>query len=144
MEKHILEQYCDLQEEIKQVRDRIEKTEREIEHLEEEKSVFDTVSGGSGGNQHYKIEGFPYPQYSRKKTLLFSRKAILITLEMDLLELTNQVEDFIAGIDDSRMRRIITFRFFDNLSWNGVADRIGGGNTEDSVKKSFYRFMEKQ
>ena len=34
-------------------------------------------------------------------------------------------------------------RIVDNLSWNKVADRIGGGNTEDSVRMSFNRFMEK-
>ena len=61
---------------------------------------------------------------------------------MELLETLNQVEEFIASVDDSRMRRIITLRFIDNLSWNKVADRIGGNNTEDSVKKAFYRFME--
>lgn len=144
MDKHILEQYCDLQEEIKQVRERIDKTEREIQKLEEEKSVFDTVSGGSGGNQHYKIEGFPYPQYSRKKTLLFARKATLTTLEMDLLEATNGIEEFIASLNDSQMRRIISLRFLDRMSWRNVAQNIGGGNTEDSVRMAFERFMKKQ
>ena len=71
------------------------------------------------------------------------RKATLVNLELELTETLNQVEEFIAGVEDSRIRRIITLRFIENLSWNKVADRIGGGNTEDSVKKSFYRFMEK-
>ena len=105
--------------------------------------TLDTVSGGNGGIQHFKIEGFPYPEYSRKKSLLYARKATLANLELELLETLNQVEEFIASVDDSRMRRIITLRFIDNLSWNKVANHIGGGNTEDSVKKSFYRFMEK-
>lgn len=140
--KEILIQYSDLQEEVKEVRERIERTERQIKKLEEEGNVIDTVSGGSGGIQHFKIEGFPYPEYSRKKTLLYARKATLASLELELLETLNQVEEFITSVDDSRMRRIITLRFIDNLSWNKVADRIGGGNTEDSVKKAFYRFME--
>jgi len=71
------------------------------------------------------------------------RKATLVNLELELTETLNQVEEFIAGVEDSRIRRIITLRFIENLSWNKVADRIGGGNTEDSVKKMFYRFMEK-
>ena len=140
--KEILIQYSDLQEEVKEVRERIERTERQIEKIKEEGNVIDTVSGGSGNTQHFKIEGFPYPEYSRKKTLLYARKATLASLEMELLETLNQVEEFIASVDDSRMRRIITLRFLENLSWNKVADRIGGGNTEDSVKKAFYRFME--
>lgn len=141
--KEILTQYSDLQEEVKEVRNRIESTEKQIAKIEEEGNVIDTVSGGSGGIQHFKIEGFPYPEYSRKKSLLYVRKATLVNLELELTETLNQVEEFIAGVEDSRIRRIITLRFIENMSWNKVADRIGGGNTEDSVKKSFYRFMEK-
>lgn len=141
--KEILTQYSDLQEEVKEVRERIERTEKQIARIEEEGKVIDTVSGGSGGIQHFKIEGFPYPEYSRKKSLLYVRKATLVNLELELTETLNQVEEFIAGVEDSRIRRIITLRFIENLSWNKVADRIGGGNTEDSVKKMFYRFMEK-
>lgn len=140
--KEILIQYSDLQEEVKEVRERIDKTEKQIAKLEVEGNVVDSVSGGNGGTQHFKIEGFPYPEYNRKKTLLYARKATLASLEMELMETLNKVEEFIASVDDSRMRRIITLRFIDNLSWNKVADRIGGNNTEDSVKKAFYRFME--
>lgn len=63
---------------------------------------------------------------------------------MELLETRNKVEEFIAGIDDSRMRRIISLRFTDGLSWNEVADCIGGGNTAGSVKMAFQRFMKKK
>ena len=140
--KEILIQYSDLQEEVKEVRERINKTEDQIAKIEKGGNVVDSVCGGNGGIQHFKIEGFPYPEYSRKKTLLYARKATLASLEMELMETLNQVEEFIASVEDSRMRRIITLRFIDNLSWNKVADRIGGNNTEDSVKKAFYRFME--
>lgn len=140
--KEILIQYSDLQEEVKEVRERIEKTEKQIAKIEDDGNVVDSVRGGDGGIQHFKIEGFPYPEYSRKKTLLYARKATLASLELELMETLNQVEEFIKSVDDSRMRRIITLRFVDNLSWNKVADRIGGNNTEDSVKKAFYRFME--
>lgn len=141
--KEILTQYNDLLEEAKEVRERISQTEKQIAKIEEEGNVIDTVSGGSGGIQHFKIEGFPYPEYSRKKSLLYARKSILANLELELLETLNQVEKFIASVEDSRMRRIITLRFIDNLSWNKVADRIGGGNTEGSIKMAFQRFMEK-
>ena len=140
--KDVLIQYSDLQKECKEVREKIEKLEKQIDRIEKDGNVIDKVRGGDGGIQSFKIEGFPYPEYSRKKTLLYARKATLASLEMELMETLNQVEEFIARVDDSRMRRIITLRFIDNLSWNKVADRIGGNNTEDSVKKAFYRFME--
>lgn len=142
--KKVLIQYSDLQEEVKEIRERIKKTERQIAKIEEEGNVIDTVSGGSGGIQHFKIEGFPYPEYNRKKTLLYARKATLASLEMELMETLNLVEEFITSVNDSRMRRIITLRFNDNLSWLKVAERIGGNATSDSVRMEFNRFMEKK
>ena len=139
--KEILIQYSDLQQECKEVREKIEKLERQIAKIEADGAVVDKVRGGLGGLQSFKIEGFPYPEYSRKKTLLYARKATLSELEMELLETLNEVEEFIASISDSHIRRIVNLRVVDGLSWNEVARKIGG-NTEDSVKKAFYRFME--
>lgn len=142
--KEILIQYSDLQEEVKEVRERIDKTEKQIAKIEEEGNVVDSVSGGNGGTQHFKIEGFPYPEYSRKKTLLYARKETLASLEMELLETLNQVEEFIASIEDSRMRRIINFRFIDKLSWLQVANRLDSNSTADGVRMEFNRFMEQK
>ena len=139
--KEILMQYADLQQECIEVREKIEKLEKEIDKIKTEGSVIDKVRGGEGGLQSYKIEGFPYPEYSRKKTLLFARKAILSELEMELLETLNEVEEFMHGLEDSHIRRIINLRVIEQLSWNKVADRMGGNNTEDSVRKAFDRFI---
>jgi hypothetical protein len=38
------------------------------------------------------------------------------------------------------MRRIIRYRFIDKLSWNAVADKMGGNSTGESVRKIFERF----
>lgn len=140
--KDILSQYSDIQEEIKEVRKKIEKLETDIQKIESGETVIDTVSGGNGGIQHFKIEGVPYPEYGRKKTLLYARKATLQLLEDDLLEKTNEVEQFITSVDDSRMRRIINLRFLENKTWIQIAHIIGG-NSESSVKMAFQRFIEK-
>ena len=140
--KEILTQYADLQKECKEVREKIEKLEKQIAKIEADGSVVDKVSGGEGGFQSFKIEGFPYPEYIRKKTLLYARKATISELEMELLETLNEVEEFIASIKDSHIRRIVNLRIVDGLSWCEVARKIGG-NTEDSVRKAFERFMEK-
>ena len=54
------------------------------------------------------------------------------------------IEQFIASIDDSYIRRIVDLRFVRNMSWNQVADRMGGGNTEDTVRMAFTRYMDKR
>ena len=49
MDKNVLIQYCDMKEEIKDLRRRITETERQIWKIAEEGTVKDTVSGGMGG-----------------------------------------------------------------------------------------------
>lgn len=139
--KEILNQYTDLKLECTELREKISKLEQQIDKIEQGGNVIDKVSGGLGGIQSFKIEGFPYPEYSRKKTLLYARKATLSGLEMELMEILNQVEEFIASVKDSHIRRIINLRVVDGLSWNEVAMKIGG-NTEDSVRMTYNRFMK--
>lgn len=138
--KEILIQYSDLQEEVKEVRERIARTERQIAKIEEDGKVIDTVSGGCGGIQHFKIEGFPYPEYSRKKTLLYARKATLASLEMELLETLNQVEEFIASVNNSEMRRILSMRFIDNKNFEQIGKILGYDRT--SISKKIDKFLE--
>lgn len=141
MDKRILVQYADLQQEVIEIREKVEKLEQQIDKIESEGAVIDKVMGGEGGLQPFKVEGFPYPEYSRKKTLLYARKATLSELELELLETLNEVESFISSINDSHIRRIVSLRVVDGLSWNKVALKMGGGNTEDSVRKAFDRFV---
>lgn len=140
--KEILNQYTNLQKECKEVREKIDELEKQIEKIEDEGAVIDKVRGGEGGLQSFRIEGFPYPEYSRKKTLLFARKAKLSEIELDLLEKVNMVEEYISSLSDSHIRRIISLRVVEGLSWNKIAIKMGGNNTEDSVRMCYNRFIE--
>lgn len=67
-------------------------------------------------------------------------------IEQKLLELEkvkNEVTSYILSIDDCQTRLIFKLRCLNLLSWNAVADQVGGMNSEDSVKKRFYRYLEK-
>lgn len=48
---------------------------------------------------------------------------------------------YIMSIEDSTIRLIFHYRFISGYSWNEVATLIGG-NTENSVKKMVYRYIE--
>ena len=50
---------------------------------------------------------------------------------------------YIEDIDDSLIRQILTCRYVDGKTWVKVAREIGGGNTEDSVKKAAYRYLQR-
>jgi hypothetical protein len=140
--KDILVQYCDLKQEAKDIHKRIEKLESDINRIEDEKCVSDSVTGGLGGTQHFMIRGFPYPEYSRKKTRLYINKAQYESAIPKIEDMTIKVEEYIQSIDDSRMRRIIRYKFIDDMTWPQVAMNIGGKRTTDeSVRKEFERFF---
>ena len=125
MTKDVLIQYCDLQGEVKDLRKRIDNLEKQIKKIEEQGNVIDTVKGGAGGIQNYKIQGFPYPEYSRKKTRLYLNKAQLENAELELLETLGQVEEYIQSINSSVTRRIFRMYFIDNLSQLQIGIKIG-------------------
>lgn len=153
--KEIIIQYADLQKEAEETRDKITRLEDEIKKIkkrikdiEDGERVKDKVRGGLGGIQNFEIEGVPSREYENKKSdlilknlLLNQRKSTLEIQEFELLQMTNDVEEYLHGIKDSHMRRIINLRVIEQLSWNEVADRIGGGNTSESVRKAFDRFI---
>lgn len=56
----------------------------------------------------------------------------------------NRIMRYIAGVKDSFMRRILEARYIDGLSWQGVANKIGGNNTADSVRMAHNRFLRTQ
>lgn len=144
MTKEVLMQYNDLLKEVEEIRERIKTTEDQIQKLESEGLVVDKVRGGEGGIQNYRIEGFPYPEYNRKKTKLYLLRATLETAELDVLDKLTEVEKFIKELDDSYMRRIIRMRVVERMPWKRITAKMGYSTTEESVKMSYYRFMSEK
>lgn len=140
--KEILIQYSDLQQEIIELQEKKKKLEKQFKSFLDGGTVTDMVTGGNGGIQHFKIEGFPVVAHEKARNALQKNIQKIEDKYTELLELQNEVEEYIESIEDSRMRRIIRMRFIDKLTWNQVADNIGGGNTEDSVRMAFNRFIE--
>ncbi|MDD3185925.1 MAG: hypothetical protein PHT76_11570, partial [Anaerostipes sp.] len=150
MNHNILVEYADMREEIKDLRRRISNLERQIDKIVEEGSVTDTVNGGAGGIQHFKVEGFPVPEYQNKLNLLKMRRVLLIQKESKLLELTSQVEEYIGEIDKSELRIMFRFYYIDNLTWTQVAIQMNYmfpkrkiAYTDKNCQKKHERFLEK-
>ncbi len=60
----------------------------------------------------------------------------------ELTKKREEIVNYILDIDDSQTRLIFKLRCFNLLSWNAVADKIGGMNSEYTVKKRFYRYIK--
>lgn len=94
-----------------------------------------------------KITGLPHVGSIADKTALAAEIADTVSIieakqRMCIAEY-NRLCRYIASIDDSLVRQIISLRFINGLSWRQVSNHVGGANTEESVKKIFYRFLRK-
>lgn len=68
-------------------------------------------------------------------------RRVIVEKRERCLEERLRLEKYISSVDDSLVRMAMTLRFLDGMHWRAVAMRIGGGNTEDSVKKMVYRYI---
>ena len=54
-----------------------------------------------------------------------------------------EIMEYIFNIDDEFIRQIVYLRNVCLMSWNEVANSIGGGNTENSVRMAYNRYFQK-
>lgn len=52
--------------------------------------------------------------------------------------------EYIYNIPDSLTRQVVYYRCVSLMSWKRVAYEVGGKNTEESVRKVYTRFFDKQ
>ena len=65
----------------------------------------------------------------------------LETARARCIEERDRLMAYIELIPDSLTRQIFMLRFADCLSWDEVAESIGGGNTGGSVKQRVFRYI---
>ena len=149
MDKEVLMQYCELQEEIKDLRKRIRKLDK---FLENPRIVADTVRGTrkDGTIGPIKIQGIPLPEYGKKELLRERYKELLERKETELLELTCQAEEYIESIEKADIRIMFRLYYLDGYPWVKVAETMNQmfpkkkvSYTEDSCRTRNNRFFEK-
>ena len=90
--------------------------------------------------QNFKIQGSAYSTEDddclrREEDLLKKRKSNAEWIKV-------QVEEWMLTIP-MRMQRIIRYKFFEGISWEKVAEKMGKNVNENSIKKEFERFLKK-
>ena len=152
MDKNVLIQYVEMKEEIKDLRRRIHENERELAKLEN-MIVTDSVTRGKRGKKPLgtvKITGRPTVAIALKQKLLKKRNDRLMALEAELMELTNQAEEYIETIPKSELRIIFRLYYIDDLTWYQVALKMNQKfpkrrikYTEDNCRMRHNRFLGK-
>ena len=152
MDRNILEQYVELREEIKDLRNRIDRDEHRLSRIENEGVVSDTVKGTrkDGTFGPIKITGYPFPEADQVKNMIKKRVAKLHILEDELQEALNAVDDFIKEIPKSDLRMIFRFYYLDDMTWAAVAMNMNYRfpnrrikYTEDNCRMRHDRYLKK-
>lgn len=137
-----------MQQEVKDLRQRIESLEKKIDKLE---VVSDTVKGTrvDGTYGSIKITGYPIKKYDEIKSDITKAKLKMQSKELKLLELMSDVEEYIETIPKSELRIMFRLYYIDALNWIQVADRMNRAYanrrkcfTADSCRMKNNRFFE--
>ena len=145
--KRALEQYNSLKQEKADNERIIKNIEKRIAELEEKGyKEKDTVWGWRKRRNTALLNRgiFPYPRYHREKSLLILRKKRWSETEESLDKQISEIEEYLNSIDDSQMRRMIKYKYIEELSWQQVLEPMGGGNTADGCRKALDRYLKKQ
>lgn len=140
MDKQILKDYIDAAELVKE-------TEEDIRDLQAKKKTMAHICV-KGSNpefpyqeQHFTSEGTAFSWEDDKA--LRAEESILAERKRNAEKIRLQAQQEINRAP-VRIQRIIRFRYFKNMSWEKVADRMGRGSTGDSVRMELDRFFSKK
>lgn len=55
-----------------------------------------------------------------------------------------EIESYIATVDTLFVKRVIRYKYIEGLNWRKVAEKIGGNNTADGVRKVLDRYLKRK
>ena len=138
IDKSILQQISAVNNEIKDLRERLEKLENKSQKI-----VSDSVQGSSKTYPYivhsYKIEGIQYPKNRHIRNKY--RKQIQ-NKEYKLGKLINELEYNLNYIEDSEIRQIIRYKYMDNMNWVQIMFKMNY-DSESKARMKLERFLEK-
>ena len=67
----------------------------------------------------------------------------IVTLKEMAAVREQKIMEYIESIPDSRDRQIVYMRAVKNYSFGRIAKDLGGGNTEDGIRKRYNRILKK-
>ena len=96
-----------------------------------------SLTGMPGGGAVSDKVGRLATEIAQKRDELQAQRAYLIRQRL-------KIERFIDKVPDLQMRDILYWRHIRCMSWVAIAHRIGGANTDESVRKAHQRFWKYQ
>lgn len=140
MDKKLLNEYIDACELIRETELELERLNGRIPTMEVDK-VTGSMQEFPYISTNIQIEGAVEANTTSRAVL--AQKILLQERKANAESLKLQVERWMNGIP-VRMQRIIRYRYFENLTWEDVADRMGRKATGNSVRMELERFFRKK
>lgn len=139
MTKELLEQADSLIEEIKDI-------ERRLKNIEKrEKTILgDSVTGSEEEypyiKRNFRVNGISNELFNSNAKRQY--KKMLKSKKYKYVKLIKQIEYELNYVNNSEIRRIIRYRYYDNLSWIQIQIKMKY-KSEDTARKKIIRFFEK-
>lgn len=141
MKKCVFENIELLRKEAESTKKSIESLEKKIKLIEDEGNVVDSVKGGMGGIEHFRIEGFPVAEHERFLMLYRDRKCKLELLYWKIENDVAEIEEIMSQISDPILRVIVNARAIKRLSWEDVAKQVGSNESSEGARKIYERYL---
>ena len=119
---------------------------REIEREQERLEKLRVRASASGASKYDSMPKSPSfeNRLERYTAEIVDLEAIIQAKTVQYLHERNRLERYIAEIPDSLTRQIFRLRFVGGLTWVQIAFEVGGGNTEEGVRKRVYRHLRQE
>ena len=95
------------------------------------------------------MDGMPYSKTNsvssptEMKALRIAELSRIIEGKISEIQVTLlDIEAFIVTIEDSLLRQIVEYRCCKLMQWKDIANKIGDGYTEESIRQSYHRFVK--
>ena len=140
MDKNVLTQINSIRTEIKELKEKLDKSIKPV------KIVTDSVQGSSKHYPYIKhncvVEGIDEHRVILNKRNRNKYNKQIKSKEYKLEKLINKLEYELNNIEDSDIRRIIRYKYEDNLNWIQIMFNMKY-NSESKARKKLERFLKK-
>ncbi|MEG1705070.1 MAG: DUF1492 domain-containing protein [Clostridia bacterium] len=130
-----MSKFCDVKKEAEDLYNRIERLTKQTD------IISDTVQNGVTGHRKNILSITGIDLKRAYKLELYKNK--LKNKYDELLELQNEVEDFIEKIEDSQTRQIMRYRYMDSKSWIQIMHKMNY-SAESTARMIHDRFLNKK
>ncbi len=117
--------------------------------IQHEKERLESMQDSAYSARSQRLDGMPRPgvgwhsdRTGDDASSLVDEKAKLQKQIKELEQLRTEITDWIDRIRNPRIKLALLLRFVDGCTWQEVADKIGGTETEYAIAHAVRRFVE--